>query len=77
MFFLNSHSLINSHNPRWTSDKISKYSNGQIKWRIYYRLVNHKARIVHLQEIAPDPYLNLQKFIAMIEILPDYARVIE
>ncbi|KAK9988071.1 hypothetical protein SO802_028310 [Lithocarpus litseifolius] len=33
--------------------------------------------IVHLQEIALDPYLSLQKFIAMIEILPDYARVID
>ncbi|XP_043702860.1 BTB/POZ domain-containing protein At3g08570 isoform X2 [Telopea speciosissima] len=31
----------------------------------------------YLSEIAPDPYLNLQKFIAMIEILPDYARVID
>jgi hypothetical protein len=28
-------------------------------------------------EIAPDPYLSLQKFTAMIEILPDYARVID
>ncbi|KAG8650041.1 hypothetical protein MANES_08G169100v8 [Manihot esculenta] len=31
----------------------------------------------YLAEIAPDPYLSLQKFIAMIEILPDYARVID
>lgn len=31
----------------------------------------------YLAEIAPDPYLNIQKFIAMIEILPDYARVID
>ncbi|XP_042481577.1 BTB/POZ domain-containing protein At3g08570 isoform X2 [Macadamia integrifolia] len=31
----------------------------------------------YLAEIAPDPYLNLQKFIAMIEILPDYARVVD
>lgn len=31
----------------------------------------------YLAEIAPDPYLNLQKFTAMIEILPDYARVID
>ncbi|KAJ4978436.1 hypothetical protein NE237_009216 [Protea cynaroides] len=31
----------------------------------------------YLAEIAPDPYLNLQKFIAFIEILPDYARVID
>ena len=30
-----------------------------------------------LAEIAPDPYLNLQKFTAMLEILPDYARVID
>ncbi|KAJ4832537.1 hypothetical protein Tsubulata_000098 [Turnera subulata] len=30
-----------------------------------------------LAEIAPDPYLSLQKFIALIEILPDYARVID
>lgn len=30
-----------------------------------------------LAEIAPDPYLTLQKFIALIEILPDYARVID
>lgn len=31
----------------------------------------------YLAEIAPDPYLSLQKFISMIEILPDYARVID
>ncbi|KAK4582138.1 hypothetical protein RGQ29_025345 [Quercus rubra] len=31
----------------------------------------------YLAEIAPDPYLSLQKFIATIEILPDYARVID
>lgn len=31
----------------------------------------------YLAEISPDPYLSLQKFIAMIEILPDYARVID
>ncbi|KAF9595844.1 hypothetical protein IFM89_005330 [Coptis chinensis] len=31
----------------------------------------------YLAEIAPDPYLDLQKFIAIIEILPDYARVID
>jgi hypothetical protein len=30
-----------------------------------------------LAEIAPDPCLSLQKFIALIEILPDYARVID
>ncbi|KDO64171.1 hypothetical protein CISIN_1g035818mg, partial [Citrus sinensis] len=31
----------------------------------------------YLAEIAPDPYLSLQKFIAMLEILPDYSRVID
>ncbi|KDP21845.1 hypothetical protein JCGZ_00632 [Jatropha curcas] len=31
----------------------------------------------YLAEIAPDPYLSLQKFTAMVEILPDYARVID
>ncbi|KAG4209763.1 hypothetical protein ERO13_A02G002000v2 [Gossypium hirsutum] len=31
----------------------------------------------YLAEIGPDPYLSLQKFIAMIETLPDYARVID
>ncbi|GFP87395.1 putative BTB/POZ domain-containing protein at3g08660 [Phtheirospermum japonicum] len=31
----------------------------------------------YLAEIAPDPYLSLTKFIAMIEVLPDYARVID
>ncbi|KAK4418814.1 BTB/POZ domain-containing protein [Sesamum alatum] len=31
----------------------------------------------YLAEIAPDPYLSLAKFIAMIEVLPDYARVID
>ncbi|XP_022935061.1 BTB/POZ domain-containing protein At3g08570 [Cucurbita moschata] len=31
----------------------------------------------YLAEIAPDPYLSLHKFVAMIEILPDYARVID
>ncbi|XP_010244572.1 PREDICTED: BTB/POZ domain-containing protein At3g08570 isoform X2 [Nelumbo nucifera] len=31
----------------------------------------------YLAEIAPDPYLNLQRFIAIIEILPDYARVVD
>ncbi|XP_058737166.1 BTB/POZ domain-containing protein At3g08570 [Vicia villosa] len=30
-----------------------------------------------LAEISPDPCLSLQKFIALIEILPDYARVID
>ncbi|WCJ27868.1 Phototropic-responsive NPH3 family protein [Euphorbia peplus] len=31
----------------------------------------------YLAEIAPDPYLSLHKFVAMIDILPDYARVID
>ncbi|GAV86996.1 BTB domain-containing protein/NPH3 domain-containing protein [Cephalotus follicularis] len=31
----------------------------------------------YLAEIATDPYLTLQKFIAMVEILPQYARVID
>lgn len=31
----------------------------------------------YLAEIAPDPYLSLHKFIALIDILPDYARVID
>ncbi|KAK9289758.1 hypothetical protein L1049_007917 [Liquidambar formosana] len=31
----------------------------------------------YLAEIAPDPFLKSQKFIAMLEILPDYARVID
>ena len=31
----------------------------------------------YLAEIAPDPYLSLQKFVALIEILPEYARVID
>ncbi|KAE9591934.1 putative SKP1/BTB/POZ domain, NPH3 domain-containing protein [Lupinus albus] len=31
----------------------------------------------YLAEIAPDPYLSLQKFVALIEILPNYARVID
>jgi hypothetical protein len=31
----------------------------------------------YLAETAPDPYLSLQRFTAMIEILPDYARVID
>ncbi|XP_010543146.1 PREDICTED: BTB/POZ domain-containing protein At3g08570 [Tarenaya hassleriana] len=31
----------------------------------------------YLAEIAPDPYLSLHKFMVMIEILPDYARVID
>lgn len=31
----------------------------------------------YLAEIAPDPYLSLHKFVAMIEVLPDYARVID
>ncbi|KAK4478384.1 hypothetical protein RD792_013851 [Penstemon davidsonii] len=31
----------------------------------------------YLGEIAPDPYLSLSKFISMIEVLPDYARVID
>ncbi|KAL7587366.1 hypothetical protein Lser_V15G39654 [Lactuca serriola] len=37
------------------------------------------GRIVdaYLAEIAPDPYLSFQKFVAMIEVLPDYARVID
>ncbi|XP_051130639.1 putative BTB/POZ domain-containing protein At3g08660 [Andrographis paniculata] len=31
----------------------------------------------YLAEIAPDPYLSLAKFTAIIEVLPDYARVID
>jgi len=31
----------------------------------------------YLAEIAPDPCLKLQRFMAIIELLPDYARVIE
>ncbi|KAL2926841.1 hypothetical protein RDABS01_028574 [Bienertia sinuspersici] len=31
----------------------------------------------YLAEIAPDPYLSLQKLTAIIEALPDYARVID
>lgn len=31
----------------------------------------------YLAEIAPDPYLCLTKFIAMVEVLPDYSRVID
>ncbi|GJT02602.1 BTB/POZ domain-containing protein-like protein [Tanacetum coccineum] len=31
----------------------------------------------YLAEIAPDPYLSFHKFVALIEILPDYARVID
>lgn len=31
----------------------------------------------YLAEVAPDQYLSLQKFSAMIEILPDYSRVID
>ncbi|VFQ71116.1 unnamed protein product [Cuscuta campestris] len=32
---------------------------------------------MYLAEIAPDPYLSLDKFIAMIAVLPDYARVLD
>uniref|UniRef100_A0A0E0MBS8 NPH3 domain-containing protein n=1 Tax=Oryza punctata TaxID=4537 RepID=A0A0E0MBS8_ORYPU len=31
----------------------------------------------YLAEIAPDPYLKLQKFMALIELLPDYARIVD
>ncbi|KAJ6969210.1 hypothetical protein D5086_029832 [Populus alba] len=31
----------------------------------------------YLAETAPDPFLSLQKFTAIVEILPDYARVID
>lgn len=31
----------------------------------------------YLAEVAPDPYMSLQKFSSLIEILPDYARVID
>ncbi|XP_029120576.1 BTB/POZ domain-containing protein At3g08570 isoform X2 [Elaeis guineensis] len=31
----------------------------------------------YLAEIAPDPSLKLQKFMAIVELLPDYARVID
>lgn len=31
----------------------------------------------YLAEIASDPYLKLQKFMAMAELLPDYARVVD
>ncbi|WOK96733.1 BTB/POZ domain-containing protein [Canna indica] len=31
----------------------------------------------YLAEIAPDPHLNLSKFMAMIELLPEFARVID
>ncbi|XP_077236988.1 phototropic-responsive NPH3 family protein isoform X2 [Tasmannia lanceolata] len=32
---------------------------------------------MYLAEIAPDPYLKLEKFMAIIELLPDYARVVD
>ncbi|XP_047051125.1 BTB/POZ domain-containing protein At3g08570-like [Lolium rigidum] len=31
----------------------------------------------YLAEIAPDPYLKLQKFMTLIELLPDYARIVD
>jgi hypothetical protein len=31
----------------------------------------------YLAEVAPDPYLKLQKFMALIELLPDYARIVD
>ncbi|CAD5189372.1 unnamed protein product [Musa acuminata subsp. malaccensis] len=31
----------------------------------------------YLAEIAPDPHLSLSKFMAIIELLPDYARIID
>ncbi|XP_071691044.1 BTB/POZ domain-containing protein At3g08570 [Rutidosis leptorrhynchoides] len=31
----------------------------------------------YLAEIAPDPYLSFQKFVGLVEVLPDYARVID
>ncbi|URD71822.1 NPH3 family [Musa troglodytarum] len=31
----------------------------------------------YLAEIAPDPYLKLPKFVALIQLLPEYARVID
>uniref|UniRef100_A0A0A9FD22 NPH3 domain-containing protein n=1 Tax=Arundo donax TaxID=35708 RepID=A0A0A9FD22_ARUDO len=31
----------------------------------------------YLAEIAPDPYLKLQKFMALIELLPEYARIVD
>uniref|UniRef100_A0A0D9XWB0 NPH3 domain-containing protein n=1 Tax=Leersia perrieri TaxID=77586 RepID=A0A0D9XWB0_9ORYZ len=31
----------------------------------------------YLAEIAPDPYLKLQNFMALIELLPDYARIVD
>ncbi|KAG9443308.1 hypothetical protein H6P81_014648 [Aristolochia fimbriata] len=32
---------------------------------------------MYLAEIAPDPYLKLEKFMAIVELLPDYARVVD
>ncbi|RLN11731.1 hypothetical protein C2845_PM09G19760 [Panicum miliaceum] len=31
----------------------------------------------YLAEIAPDPYLKLEKFMALIELLPEYARIVD
>jgi len=31
----------------------------------------------YLAEVARDPYLKLQKFMALIELLPDYARIVD
>jgi hypothetical protein len=31
----------------------------------------------YLAEVATDPYLKLQKFMALIELLPDYARIVD
>lgn len=37
----------------------------------------HRILVNFLAEIAPDPYLKLQKFMALIELLPDYARIVD
>lgn len=54
----------------YESEAIDSPSHGSVL--IVGRLVD-----AYLAEIAPDPYLRLQKFIAMVEVLPDYARVID
>ncbi|GAB4833112.1 hypothetical protein Ancab_031358 [Ancistrocladus abbreviatus] len=54
------------------------YDSGDIGSPSHASVLNVGRLIdAYLAEIAPDPCLSLQKFVALVELLPDYARVID
>lgn len=61
-----------NEDPGYESEGHGDGASSQCSVLIVGRLVDE-----YLAEIAPDPYLNLQSFITLVELLPDYARVMD